>query len=192
MTQSRPEPVTIRDPAVLRAMAHPARLAILDYITAGREATATEAAEISGLSPSATSYHLRELAKAGLIEEAPGRGDGRERVWRRRTGQFNVDPENPNSPESRQATMALVDAVLAHEDVQVRRWFAKISEQPGRWSDAVGMYNTRVLVTAEELRTVVGRLMEILAEYEPSSRTDPPPDSRRVAVQFRVVPTDEV
>ncbi|WP_232075867.1 ArsR/SmtB family transcription factor [Phytohabitans suffuscus] len=37
---------------------------------------------MAGLSPSATSYHLRALARYGLVEQAPSRGDGRERVWR--------------------------------------------------------------------------------------------------------------
>src|SRR5260221_7713240 len=78
--------MTVRDPEVMRALAHPARLAIMEYLGGGNVATATECAQVCGLSPSATSYHLRELAKAGLIEEAPSRGDGRERVWRESSG----------------------------------------------------------------------------------------------------------
>jgi len=69
---------TIRDPQAMRAMAHPARLAIMEFLSDGAGATATECAEVCGLSPSATSYHLRALARAGLVEEAPSRGDGRE------------------------------------------------------------------------------------------------------------------
>lgn len=72
----------IRDPQVMRALAHPARLAILEHLMSGETGTATECAAVSGLSPSATSYHLRALAKVGLVEEAASRGDGRERVWR--------------------------------------------------------------------------------------------------------------
>src|SRR5262249_56777146 len=74
--------MTVSDPHVMRAMAHPARLAIMEFLGDGAVATATECAEVCGLSPSATSYHLRALAKVGLVEEAPSRGDGRERVWR--------------------------------------------------------------------------------------------------------------
>ena len=73
----------ITDPQVMRALAHPARIEIMEYLAStGAGVTATECAEIVGLSPSATSYHLRELAKYGLVEQAPSRGDGRERVWR--------------------------------------------------------------------------------------------------------------
>src|SRR5690348_6379348 len=74
--------LTITDPAVMRALAHPARLSILEHLMSGEPTTATECAAVVELSPSATSYHLRALAKVGLIEEAPGRGDGRERLWR--------------------------------------------------------------------------------------------------------------
>ena len=66
-----------------RALAHPARIAIVEHLNnTGAVVTATEAAALVDLSPSAISYHLRELAKYGLVEQAPSRGDGRERVWR--------------------------------------------------------------------------------------------------------------
>ena len=71
----------VSDPQIMRALAHPARLSIMDHFLSGRTGTATELAELCGLSPSATSYHLRALARYGLVEEAPSRGDGRERVW---------------------------------------------------------------------------------------------------------------
>src|SRR5690606_34750386 len=72
----------ISDPEVLRALAHPARLAVWDFLGTcaleGKDgATATEVAEVAGMTPSAMSYHLRTLAKAGFIEEAPSRGDAR-------------------------------------------------------------------------------------------------------------------
>ena len=73
----------VADLVILRAMAHPARMALLGHLADSGPATATECADVVGLSPSAVSYHLRALARAGLVEAAPGRGDGRERLWRR-------------------------------------------------------------------------------------------------------------
>jgi DNA-binding transcriptional ArsR family regulator len=78
------------DAAIMRAMAHPARLALLEHLRNGGPATATECAGVVGLSPSATSYHLRALARAGLVEAAPGRGDGRERLWRITAGRYGL------------------------------------------------------------------------------------------------------
>ena len=68
------QPVRLRDARAIRALAHPARLAVMDALTGRATITATEAAEVAGLSPSAMSYHLRALAKWGIVREAePGR-----------------------------------------------------------------------------------------------------------------------
>jgi DNA-binding transcriptional ArsR family regulator len=65
----------VTDPQVMRALAHPARIEIVEYLNdTGAAVTATQCAGRVGLSPSATSYHLRELAKYGLVEQAPSRG----------------------------------------------------------------------------------------------------------------------
>src|SRR5690348_310959 len=75
-------PVVLSDAAAIKALTHPARLAVLDALFAGRELTATECAEIAGVSPSAMSYHLRALAKAGIVVPAEPSADGRRRPWR--------------------------------------------------------------------------------------------------------------
>src|SRR6185437_9799951 len=85
--------VRLRDPRHIRALAHPARMAIIDALSSGDELTATECAVLTGLSPSATAYHLQFLERHGFAEPAPARSDGRERPWRaadRRTA-FDLD-----------------------------------------------------------------------------------------------------
>ena len=59
----------ISDPQALRALAHTGRYAILERLQSRGPATATECADVAGLSPSACSYHLRLLAKYGFVEE---------------------------------------------------------------------------------------------------------------------------
>src|ERR1700750_455248 len=76
-------PVELTDPRMMRALAHPAPIAIWAHLGLHRPATPTECAEIAGLSPSACSYHLRTLARYGFVEEDPdSAADGRERPWR--------------------------------------------------------------------------------------------------------------
>src|SRR5260221_5526260 len=76
-------PLEITDPRALRALAHPARIAIMQHLALEGPATATECADIAGMSPSACSYHLRALAKYGFVEEVPSVGlDRRHRTWR--------------------------------------------------------------------------------------------------------------
>src|SRR5262252_1273011 len=73
--------LTLEDPGALRALAHPARLAVVDELYQGNERTSSELAELTGLSPSAMSYHLRALERWGIVERGTPRNDGRERPW---------------------------------------------------------------------------------------------------------------
>src|SRR5579862_5195028 len=76
------EALHLQDPRDIRAIAHPARMAIINALASGDELTATECAELTGLSPSAMAYHLKLLERYGFAEPAPARDDGRERPWR--------------------------------------------------------------------------------------------------------------
>src|ERR1700735_5088106 len=84
-------PPTFADPRSIRALAHPARLAIIDALASGEELTATQCAELTGLSPSATAYHLNFLERYGFAEAAPPRTDRRERPWRTSGRPIQVD-----------------------------------------------------------------------------------------------------
>lgn len=72
----------VTDSATLRALAHPLRQRILIELSVRRSLRATDLAEIIGEPANAISYHLRSLAKAGLLVEAPELArDSRDRVW---------------------------------------------------------------------------------------------------------------
>jgi DNA-binding transcriptional ArsR family regulator len=184
--------LTITEPRVMRALAHPARLAILEHLTGtGQPATATELAEVCGLSPSATSYHLRELAKHGLIEEAPSRGDARERVWRTAMTAYYVEAGTSPEPERTAAEEALLEVFLAREHERLRRWMERARGEPKEWQDAAMAHDSVVLVTAEELATLNAEVLRLAEPYLRRNRvTDPPPGARVVAVQYRAVPID--
>ena len=180
---------TIRDPQVMRAMAHPARLAIMEYLSDGAVATATECAEVCGLSPSATSYHLRALARAGLVEEAPSRGDGRERVWRLAHTSLHIDAQT-DSPESLTAARELMELVLARDDEKVAQWLDSAESEPKEWYDAAGLTRHQVFLTAAELTEIFKTVEKLLEPYGRIERPDPPEGARKVGVLFRAIPTD--
>ena len=75
--------VVLTDPKALRALAHPARTAVIDELYQGKVRTASELAVLTGLTPSAMSYHLRALEKWGIVRRADRPGDARERPWQR-------------------------------------------------------------------------------------------------------------
>jgi DNA-binding transcriptional ArsR family regulator len=181
----------IREVGVMRAMSHPARIAILEHLGQNGPATATECAEVVGLSPSATSYHLRALAKVGLIEEAPGRGDARERVWRSTVSDgYTVRTEPDAPPETVEAESGLIDTFLAWEDTRARRYLARRAEEPPEWYDATYMAETVLRVTADEVNQVNRAIQDLLRPYRKRDRPDPPPGARTVSMMIRAFPTD--
>lgn len=73
----------ISDPRVLRAIAHPTRERVLAELYAAGPMRAADIAEAIGIPANQASFHLRQLAKYGLIAEAPELArDGRDRVWK--------------------------------------------------------------------------------------------------------------
>lgn len=81
MALSRSQPV--HDPKVLRALAHPVRSRILDEMQAAGSMRAADVAAALGIPANQASFHLRQLARYGLVEEDADAGrDRRDRVWR--------------------------------------------------------------------------------------------------------------
>ncbi|MGD9961608.1 helix-turn-helix domain-containing protein [Nocardioides sp.] len=77
------EPPHVHDPRVLRAIAHPVRNRILEELSAGGPQRAADMAAVLGVPANQASFHLRQLAKYGLVVEAPEAArDGRDRVWK--------------------------------------------------------------------------------------------------------------
>lgn len=193
MTEAQPEQrrVTISDPQVMRALAHPARMAIMEHLsTVEGGATATECAEIAGLSPSATSYHLRELAKFGLIEEAPSRGDARERVWQAFSPSYYVESGPDADPDARAAEAALVEAHMARDSQRVRDWLRRAPDEPREWHEAAWLSDSLLLLTAEELGELNNKIHGLIEPYRRRVRTNPPEGARSVAMQYRALPID--
>src|SRR5262249_20411466 len=86
-----PEVRKITDARTLRALAHPVRIELLEALLHGGAQTATEAGERIGETPTTCSFHLRQLAKYGFVEEAGG-GQGRARPWRLTTIGMSLAP----------------------------------------------------------------------------------------------------
>lgn len=185
-----PAVTEIRDPAVMRALAHPARLAVLDLLLTGQTATATECAELCGLSPSAMSYHLRALARIGLVEEAPSQGDGRERRWKAASFQLDVDAGPDASPEAVSAEAALLNAFLVREEAQARRWLEHRREEPAEWASAAALNESWLMVTSDELARINREVAAIVRPYAESRRASIPESARRVVVQYRAIPIE--
>lgn len=188
MATSKPRRV-LTDPAAIKALAHPARLTVLEALGEGEELTATECAQVAGISPSAMSYHLRALEKWGFVERADASADGRERPWRATSSGWSVDAV----PDQVAATAA--DAVAGTSLGQVRaelgRWFERERGEPKVWRDLAGMQNRRLWLTAEEATELQQLVDSFVERVRDRTATEHPDSARRVRSTWVFVPTDE-
>jgi hypothetical protein len=130
------------------------------------------------------------MAKVGLIEQAPGRGDGRERLWRTAAGgvDVSVDGSGTATEEQLSAAMALAQVVIDRDDAAARSWLTRSDAEPAEWQDAISWTSNRLVLTAAELKELNGRLQELFTPYRRSVRPDAPAGARTVSVVFRAFP----
>src|SRR5690349_16992282 len=177
----------LRDPRLIRALAHPARMAIIDALAAGDELTATECAELTGLSPSATAYHLKSLERYGFAEPAPARSDGRERPWRASDRRIRFDLD-ASTPAGAAATAAVGLAYIDSSRGVAEAFVATEREEPEQWRGAAALANTDLWLTADETREVAAALAAALEPYRGRSQLDRPEGTRRVRIMNLVSP----
>jgi DNA-binding transcriptional ArsR family regulator len=143
----------------MRALAHPVRMALLELLTLNGPMTATQAAEHVDESPSNCSFHLRQLAKYGMVEEAEGdSGGGRARPWRITQTGFTTGPAGQDRDLDAAAGL-LGDAVIERATQRHRQWE---HGSPAEWGDLFGVSQTFWWVTQEEaagLREEIGGLV---------------------------------
>lgn len=163
------------DPLTLRALTHPVRLALLEALTLEGPLTATEAAELIAESPTTCSFHLRQLAKYGFIEEAGG-GPGRRRPWKlAHVGMRFSDLHD--DPETTVAARALEQMLAERSRGRMQQFLDTKADYPREWQDAPENIETILFVTPDELRDVTAKLCAIFDPFvarliEPDSRPD--------------------
>src|SRR5689334_14550913 len=99
--------------AQLRALAHPLRLQLLQVLHAEGPATASQLGRRLGESSGSTSYHLRALHRAGMVEEAEQR-NARERWWQRTPGRIVI----PNSVPADASDAERAELQAAHAQIE--------------------------------------------------------------------------
>ncbi len=151
--------------------AHPLRLRLLYALSAEREATASRLAELVDESLSLVSYHLRELATHGLIEEAPGRSDRRERWWRRAHEGFSfAGSEFAGDPQARGVAVAAKRQMLAHQISRLERWIDEDHAWGEAWTDASFSSDSLLRLTAPELAELSAELTAVLQKWAERGR----------------------
>jgi DNA-binding transcriptional ArsR family regulator len=177
----------ITDPKAMRALAHPVRLAILARLQRHGPATASRLAPHVGATPSVTSWHLRHLAGFGLVRDAEGGTDRRERRWAAVAGGFRF--EAPEDEEGRSAARVLSGELFAQAADLPLRWLTGTEpELEPEWTRLAGANNTRIVVTVEELAALQDAFEELIAPYVVRRSGPRPPDGRGVRLLMYALP----
>ncbi len=186
------EPRRLSDARVMRAFAHPTRIALHELVAREGELTATQAGERLGLSPANCSFHLRQLAKHGFIEEASST-PGRARPWRVRSAGHSWDGFGADA-ETNAAASALTSILLERDLARLRAWLEREPTADPEWRRAAFLTESLLYLTKEELAEV-GRMVTELAltfaeRIDPAMRPEGSMPVQMLAAGFPLPPTE--
>jgi len=160
----------VTDARTMRALAHPVRLALIEALTLEGPLTATQAGERIGESATTCSFHLRQLAKYGFVEEAGG-GSGRARPWRMSAQGTRFSNEH-DDPETALAAGALERLLRERNLDHYRNWLESRGSYPRAWREAAETSQHLLWLTTDELRQLNQELLTLLLPRFAERRTD--------------------
>jgi DNA-binding transcriptional ArsR family regulator len=194
VTQGKSFSARTLDTNALKSFAHPLRLRIYELLDEHGPSTATRLAALLGHNTGATSYHLRELARHGMIEVAPEMGRGKEKYWRITPGGFSYG-EPDSDPETASALEFLLDDLVRQRGEELARWREEEAGAPEEWVRVSGFGRRSLRLTPEETGQLRDEVFAVLERYRALSdrrkvETPAPPDPSlgRVVIHFDVLP----
>lgn len=185
MTERRTRQV-VGDARRWKALGHPLRGAMLAHLDTHGPANSTTLADALGESTGTTSYHLRVLADADVIEEIPERARGRERWWRAVATEHREPDYDTLDPTDRAALDAWREQQLPGERALFERFLAEYRAH-GPWAKAARVVNSRF--TEQGLRAVFDGFLELVDRHGHGPE-DAPEGARAVDMRLFYLPTD--
>lgn len=178
------QPHEVRDVEALRVLAHPMRQRILRYLRQVGPATSTLLAREVGENSGIMSYHLRQLAEYGFVQEVTGRGQGRERWWQAAPQQLWI-PREGLSPEARAEASGLRPMAADLEDLERFRAARGAMGEWGRGTWAI--QRATLTLTREETAELIAEQQELISRCRRDA-ADAPAEARAVVFGFFVYP----
>lgn len=177
----------------LRALAHPLRVEIMNELSDFGPATASMLAERLGESSGATSYHLRQLAKHGILVEDAERGSGRERWWRMAPGGVTIGgPETLETPAGREVTEQISLSWAQNNERRLNTYLRRGIDTFGtEWVEAAALSTSHLEVTREQLAEFGTEYYKLLNRLKEKWKTEPAGERKRIQAQFNAFPLVE-
>ncbi|MFU8874389.1 winged helix-turn-helix domain-containing protein [Micromonospora sp. SL4-19] len=150
----------ISDPRAVRALAHPLRLDLLELLAATGPATAAQCGRALDVPQANCSFHLRQLAKYGFVEDAGPGGDKRERKWR-------VPHARPRLRITAGGDALLrrqLERVVVEREMQaILSYVDRADEESSAW--AKSLLTAVAVLTAEEAADINQKVKALLEPY---------------------------
>lgn len=147
----------------LRAYAHPVRMKLILALRTRGPLTATQAGRLLGESSGTCSFHLRQLAKYGLVAET-GDGVGREKPWRATATSTDWD-DAPQDAETAVAAGLLAEVLAESYFAQLMRWLEVRDEEEEEWRRAALLGDRFLWLTADELAQLGRDIVAVSDKY---------------------------
>lgn len=177
------------DKRMLRALAHPLRIELLELLKADGPATASGLGRRVGENSGTTSWHLRQLADAGLVVEDTERGNRRERWWRAAHEHLRMRSKDfADDPELAGPLDAYLSAILDQRHDAENRFFRELSRWQDRWADSATFSDGRLSLTPGEARRLSEEVDALVSRYRRERR----PDDDTVEFHWAAFPRDQV
>jgi DNA-binding transcriptional ArsR family regulator len=153
----------VTDPQTMRALTHPVRLALLEALLLEGPLTATQAGELIGEPPNTCSFHFRQLAKYGFVEEA-GPAPGRSRPWRLVSQGMHFSDVHDDA-ETAIAARGLDRMLRSRYFERLEAFYTNRSAYPPAWQETTDWNESLVHLTPDELRAIDEEIMAIFTRY---------------------------
>ncbi|MEV6953913.1 helix-turn-helix domain-containing protein [Streptomyces sp. NPDC051183] len=155
------------DARSLRGLAHPLRIRLLAALRRDGPATASQLGERFGESSGSTSYHLRQLAAHGFVEDAPEHGKGRERWWKaiHDGTRFDESLMYDENPETRGAADVLLQEIATIHAQETNAWLGDAVNWPKEWRRSTDMSDYTLRLSAEQSFELIHRMHELINSY---------------------------
>ncbi|MBG0852022.1 helix-turn-helix transcriptional regulator [Streptomyces spinoverrucosus] len=178
------------DARSLRGLAHPLRMRLLTALRHGGPATASQLAAKLGESSGATSYHLRQLAAHGFVEDAPEHGKGRERWWKavHMGVRFDEALLKDRDPEVRGAADLYMHEVANQHTRDLATWLGTREDWSEAWNRSSDMSNWTLSLTPELAFELIHKMHDLVESYRPLAPEDGTPDAEKVRIHTHVIP----
>jgi hypothetical protein len=157
------KPGELVDPAAMRALAHPLKWALMEILLVEGAATSTRCAELVGDTQANCSFHLRQLARYGLVEGAPT-SSKRDRPWRLTSTDQSWSRVQPDETRSR-AAAELERVFIQHEMAKLMRWERSSHTYPEAWQRAALRTGAQTWLTEEELTALAEQISDLMFTY---------------------------